>query len=342
MPSEPYPGHIPRIHLRCEGPDSANASDTLLFMHGWPDDAQIWDSQVACFRRAYRCLRYTLPWYGPVAEADKEAAERGHSRWGYDFHVIADALALALHAADITSLTVVAHDWGAVHALYFCSRHKALVRRLVLVDVGPGIAFPQTPRFRQIPAMLTIGVLYQYEMISAWALSAVSRPAGVHIAICDRPTRCELYVCRPLHVVAGFCVAICRPVACTPGRVMGTGRTHPRRFRRQQSQRPRQERRHSGREWLPLLLLPSPVRARAARYPSTRVSAARGDRLPSCFRLRRQEARHVPLSFLGALAECTSGWLKGSGPEMRPLGPSGAVGRVQRTYERMALVRGRR
>jgi pimeloyl-ACP methyl ester carboxylesterase len=186
----------PTIVLAVEGPRSSNA---ILFMHGWPDDASIWDAQVTRFRQTHRCVRYTLPWYGPVSEADKEAAERGHSRWGYDFHVIADALALAVRAADITlPVTVVAHDWGAVHALYFCSRHKALARRLVLLDVGPGVAFPQTPRVRQIPAMLTMGMLYQYEMIAAWAISTVSRPAGVESVWL---ARCSGTVCCTASVV---------------------------------------------------------------------------------------------------------------------------------------------
>ena len=40
---------------------------TLLFIHGWPDDASLWRNQVDALAPGFRCVRVTLPNFGQQA-----------------------------------------------------------------------------------------------------------------------------------------------------------------------------------------------------------------------------------------------------------------------------------
>ena len=48
-------------HYTIEGqPDGP----TLVFVHGWPDDASVWRHQLTALGDAYRCVMITLPNFG--------------------------------------------------------------------------------------------------------------------------------------------------------------------------------------------------------------------------------------------------------------------------------------
>ena len=36
-------------------------SETILMIHGWPDNYRLWDKQVDALSAHYRCCRFTLP-----------------------------------------------------------------------------------------------------------------------------------------------------------------------------------------------------------------------------------------------------------------------------------------
>ena len=41
---------------------------TVLFIHGWPDDASLWRKQVEVLGKTHRCVLLTLPNFGEQAE----------------------------------------------------------------------------------------------------------------------------------------------------------------------------------------------------------------------------------------------------------------------------------
>ena len=41
-----------------------NGKPTLVFVHGWPDDARLWRKQLAALAPGFRCVTVTLPNFG--------------------------------------------------------------------------------------------------------------------------------------------------------------------------------------------------------------------------------------------------------------------------------------
>lgn len=135
-------------------------------------------------QRGYRCLFYTLPWFGTLEEATEEAERKGYSRWGYSLNQTVDALALGLHAVleaaksedpsstHLHAATLVAHDWGAFHGQLLKARHPHLVSQSIILDVD-FLRLLQAPRLSNIGHFLFLGVTYQYQMMLAHLLSQV-------------------------------------------------------------------------------------------------------------------------------------------------------------------------
>lgn len=98
---------------------------TLVFIHGWPDTARLWDRQVAAFRSHYRCVRITLPGFEPG------------SRRAYSFDEVVERIAHVLETTcPGTPVTLVLHDWGCVFGHAVATRYPERVARIVAADVG--------------------------------------------------------------------------------------------------------------------------------------------------------------------------------------------------------------
>jgi pimeloyl-ACP methyl ester carboxylesterase len=149
-----------RLKPFIEGNASAH---TLFFVQGWPDDASLWDEQVAALKDEYRCVRLDMPNYG--------AARR--VRWGYGTEEIVEALATCVREVSQSApVTLIAHDWGAYWAYLLHNRHPDRIARLAGLDLAPH--YRPTGR-----AALGI-VAYQSWLLTAFA---VGGPVG------DRMTR---------------------------------------------------------------------------------------------------------------------------------------------------------
>ena len=102
--------------------------DTLVFIHGWPDDASLWRHQVAALGGDYRCVLVTLPNFG----ADREKPG------GYDFPALVEMLARSVddvRGAD-ERVVLVTHDWGAYIGYMFEKAYPARVDKIVALDIG--------------------------------------------------------------------------------------------------------------------------------------------------------------------------------------------------------------
>ena len=133
------------------------AGETLLFIHGWPDNASLWDETVAAVRDTYRCVRVTLPNFDGLAAAPR----------GFHTEEIVDTLAAYLRElAKEKPVTLVLHDWGAYWGHMVHHRHPELVRRVVGVDVAP--------HFKPTPVGALGIVAYQ-----SWLFAAFKAGGGV-------------------------------------------------------------------------------------------------------------------------------------------------------------------
>ena len=104
----------------------------LMFLHGFPEAAFVWDPLLAHFARpengGYRCVAPNLRGYerssAPADAKDYRAR-----------HLLQDILALIKLESPQTPLAaLVAHDWGGAVAWAFANQHPQHLQRLVIVN----------------------------------------------------------------------------------------------------------------------------------------------------------------------------------------------------------------
>ena len=99
----------------------------LLFLHGFPEGAFIWDSLLTDFGNCYRCVAPNLRGYGkssqPTAISDYRAK-----------HLVEDLAALIAIEGAGRAACVIAHDWGGAVAWGLANRYPAQVQRLLILN----------------------------------------------------------------------------------------------------------------------------------------------------------------------------------------------------------------
>jgi pimeloyl-ACP methyl ester carboxylesterase len=153
------------LHVTEAGPPGG---DPVVLLHGFPDSAELWRSQVAALAGAgHRVLAPDLRGYGRSSRPERVAA------YGMP-HLVGDVLAV-LDAAGVARASLVGHDWGAVLAWSSALSAPDRVRRLVAVSVGHPLAFragglQQALRSWYIGMFLLPGVAERVLPAARWAL----------------------------------------------------------------------------------------------------------------------------------------------------------------------------
>ncbi|MCK7625220.1 alpha/beta hydrolase [Streptomyces sp. RS10V-4] len=101
----------------------------VVFLHGWPLNADAWDDQMACVAgHGYRGIAH-----------DRRGHGRSEQPWdGYDFDTFADDLADLITALDLREVTLVAHSMGGGELARYIGRHgTARLRGAVLLSAIP-------------------------------------------------------------------------------------------------------------------------------------------------------------------------------------------------------------
>ncbi len=114
------------ITLSCRAAGPVDAP-RLVFLHGFPEAAFVWDDMLAHFGDRYRCIAPNLRGYERSSAPDEVEAYRPR-------HLVADIAALvdALGGGPLEAL--VAHDWGGALAWNFAVQHPARLKRLVIIN----------------------------------------------------------------------------------------------------------------------------------------------------------------------------------------------------------------
>jgi pimeloyl-ACP methyl ester carboxylesterase len=104
----------------------------LLFLHGFPEAAFVWDELLEHFARpehgGYRCVAPNLRGF----ERSSAPAEVGAYR---PKHLVQDIAALiAIEAAGAPLACLVAHDWGGALAWSLANQQPALMRKLAILN----------------------------------------------------------------------------------------------------------------------------------------------------------------------------------------------------------------
>lgn len=102
----------------------------LLFLHGFPEAAFIWDEVLEHFARpengGYRCVAPNLRGYEQSSQPADVAAYRPK-------HLAQDIVALA-QAEGAPLACLVAHDWGGALAWNFANQFPQLTKRLAIIN----------------------------------------------------------------------------------------------------------------------------------------------------------------------------------------------------------------
>ena len=113
------------IELSCRGA-GASSRPVLVFLHGFPEAAFVWDELLEHFSARYRCIAPNLRGYErSTAPADVEAYRAKHLVG--DISSLIDVLGGGLAA-------LVAHDWGGAIAWGLAAQRPEAIGRLVIVN----------------------------------------------------------------------------------------------------------------------------------------------------------------------------------------------------------------
>lgn len=135
---------------------------TLVFIHGWPDNASLWRKQVESLGKNFRCVLVTLPNFGV------EAVQAG----GLDFPALADRLAATINQVQPDGkVSLVTHDWGAYIGYLLEKTHPELIEKMVAFDIG-GHLMPLDLK----PSLMIMA--YQWPLIASWLVGGLIPPLG--------------------------------------------------------------------------------------------------------------------------------------------------------------------
>lgn len=109
----------------------AGQGDPVLFLHGWPANAQLWRHVLEALGEHRRAIAIDLPGYG---RSDKPLGVR------YSFGFYERAIEGALAALDVERLGLCVHDVGGPLGLYWAVRHADRVDSLGLLNT---LVFPE-------------------------------------------------------------------------------------------------------------------------------------------------------------------------------------------------------
>ena len=141
------------------------SGETLVLLHGWPDDASLWKHQLPVLKERFRCVLVTLPNFGATA----------HESGGCSIPQLMNRLERTIAKVQPSgSIVVLAHDWGAILAYLYEKNNPERVRSMITMDV----AGRWIPTFRE----LALIVFYQWTLISCWVVGGVVPELGKSLA----------------------------------------------------------------------------------------------------------------------------------------------------------------
>lgn len=112
-----------QLSCRAAGPQGA---PLLVFLHGFPEAAFVWDDLLEHFAPRYRCIAPNLRGY------ERSSAPGGVESYRAR-HLIGDILDLIAQQGG-RAAALVAHDWGGALAWGLAAQHPQAIERLVIIN----------------------------------------------------------------------------------------------------------------------------------------------------------------------------------------------------------------
>jgi len=124
---ETFQAELPHgIKLSCRacGPQDA---PVLMFLHGFPEAAFVWDALMRELGSHYRCIAPNLRGYERSSHPVEVEAYRAK-------HLMADLVALLQHQGVTQLAALIAHDWGGAVAWNMAAQRPELMQRLIIIN----------------------------------------------------------------------------------------------------------------------------------------------------------------------------------------------------------------
>lgn len=118
----------------------SNEGVPLLFLHGFGNDAHIWDDYAPEVAPAYRA--YAMDHRGHGDSGWDAQARYGHAHLVADVETVTEGLG-------IERFVLIGHSLGGRIATLFAGKHPERLAGLVIVDIGPDVDARGTTRIRQ-------------------------------------------------------------------------------------------------------------------------------------------------------------------------------------------------
>ena len=149
----------------------SEAGVPFVLLHGFGNDAHVWDDFAPVVAPYYRTLALDLRGHG---DSDRDPELR------YDHDAAADDLEAACADLGIERLVLVGHSFGGRTAMRFAGRHPERLAGLVIVDAGPDLDARGVLRIRfdAQQADPTFASVAEYEQVLARAYP-LARPAVI-------------------------------------------------------------------------------------------------------------------------------------------------------------------
>ncbi|MDM4767841.1 alpha/beta fold hydrolase [Pelomonas sp. SE-A7] len=127
MPIETFALDLPHgITLSCRAAGDA-ALPRLVFLHGFPEGAFVWDELMEKLADRFRCIAPNLRGYEKSSSPAEVEAYRAK-------HLMADIAALVAATGEGPLAALVAHDWGGAVAWNLAVQQPQLMQRLVILN----------------------------------------------------------------------------------------------------------------------------------------------------------------------------------------------------------------
>jgi epoxide hydrolase 4 len=111
------------MSCRASGPLGA---PLLVFLHGFPEAAFVWDELLEQFGDRFRCIAPNLRGYAGSSAPKEVEAYRAR-------HLVGDVRAL-IEQLGKRAAALVAHDWGGALAWGLAAQHATPIERLVIIN----------------------------------------------------------------------------------------------------------------------------------------------------------------------------------------------------------------
>ncbi|MDD1777885.1 MAG: alpha/beta hydrolase [Candidatus Helarchaeota archaeon] len=104
--------------------ENPNASETLVFVHGWAESHRIWREQVEFFKKDYQLLLFDLRGFGLSSKPT----------YGYSLKLQSKALHGLIQSLGLKAYWLVGHSLGGMITLQYAEKFSQEMRGAVVID----------------------------------------------------------------------------------------------------------------------------------------------------------------------------------------------------------------